>query len=87
MPANSYAYQFTALFYLQVSPASRLGDAELLSGPATLVGVNDFGRVSFYGAVANADYTFRYRNKVLVAGTQTFVYSPWVTFTFRAPQL
>jgi hypothetical protein len=91
VPANTYAYQFSSLFYVQVNPATRLGDAELLSGPTVggegIVLVNDFGRVSFLRVVAGSDYVFRYRNKVYSSTTGTFTFSPWVQFSFRAPVL
>lgn len=91
VPANSSPYQFESSFYVQVSPASQLGDAELLSGPTVggpgIVLVNDFGRVSFLRVITGNDYSFRYRNKVWNPSTGTFTYSPWVQFTFRAPIL
>lgn len=91
VPANSYPYQFTASFYVQVNPATQLGEAELLSGPtvggAGIVLVNDFGRVSFLRVVAGNDYVFRYRNKIYSSSTGNFTFSPWVQFSFRAPTL
>jgi hypothetical protein len=89
VPANTYAYQPTSLFFVQVSPSTQLGDAELTSGPATVTPyVSDNGRVSFYGpVVAGTRYTFRYRNKVWSAASGTFSFSPWVSFAFVAPTL
>jgi hypothetical protein len=76
-------------FQLQMAPANQLGDAELLSG-LNVGGVarafsSDFGRLSFLGLAENSNYTFRYRNKVFVSSTQSFVLSPWTTFAFRTP--
>ncbi len=73
---------------LTVSPATQLGDAELLSG-ATQGGVRDVfvadgGRLRFGRLIENTAYTFRYRNKIWIGGT-SFVFSPWVTFSFRSP--
>jgi hypothetical protein len=72
-----------------ITPATQLGDAELLSGPTSggpaIVLVGDGGRVSFLRLSENSDFTFRYRNKIFVSSTQSFVFSPWVTFSFRTP--
>ena len=91
VPANSQPYQFESSFYVQVSPNTQLGDAELLSGPTlggpAIVLVSDFGRVSFLRLVPNADYVFRYRNKIWIASSASFISSPWVQFSFRAPTL
>jgi hypothetical protein len=75
-------------FQVQMAPANQLGDAELLSGPnfgAANLFSSDFGRLTFLGLAENSNYTFRYRNKVFVSSTQSFVLSPWTTFAFRTP--
>jgi hypothetical protein len=76
-------------YAVAISPATQLGEAELLSGltvggPA-LVLVGDGGRISFLRLAENNNYVFRYRNKIFVESTQSFITSAWVTFSFRTP--
>ena len=73
---------------LTISPATQLGDAVLLSG-ATQGGVRDVfvadgGRLRFGQLIENTTYSFRYRNKIWIGGS-SFLFSPWVTFSFRSP--
>ena len=74
-------------FAVQMSPATQLGEAELLSGPTiggpAIVLVGDGGRVSFLRLAENSDYVFRYRNAV--PNGSTTVTSAWVQFSFRTP--
>jgi hypothetical protein len=72
---------------LQMTSATQLGQAELLSGPTTIgpaiVLAGDGGRVSFLRLVENSDYVFRYRN-ALPSGPEVVV-SAWAQFSFRTP--
>jgi hypothetical protein len=74
-------------FQIQMTSATQLGQAELLSGPTTIgpaiVLVGDGGRVTFLRLVENSDYVFRYRN-ALPSG-QNLVVGEWVQFAFRTP--
>ena len=74
-------------FAVQMSPATQLGEAELLSGPTiggpALISVGDGGRLSFLRLAENSDYVFRYRNAV--PNGSTTVTSAWVQFSFRTP--
>ena len=85
------AYDFTTGWAVQVAGATQLGDAELLTGPSngpTKVGfVGDYGTVDFLssGLVPETNYTFRFRNKIWIPSTNSFIFSPWVTFSFRSP--
>jgi hypothetical protein len=76
-------------FQVQISPATQLGDAELLSGPTVggpvIITVGDGGRVAFLRLVENSDYVFRYRNKIWIPSTSSFIYSEWVQFSFHTP--
>jgi hypothetical protein len=85
------AYDFTTGWAVRVSGATQLGDAELLTGPSngpTRIGfVEDYGIVDFAqsGLVPETNYTFRFRNKIWIPSTGAFIFSPWVTFSFRSP--
>ncbi len=74
-------------FLIQMTSATQLGQAELLSGPTTIgpaiVLVGDGGRVGFLRLVENSDYVFRYRN-ALPSGPNLVV-GAWVQFSFRTP--
>jgi hypothetical protein len=76
-------------FAVLMSPATQLGDAELLSGPTiggpAIVLVSDGGRVSFLRLAENSDYVFQYRNKIWIPSTASFIFSPWVQFSFHTP--
>lgn len=76
-------------FAVQITPVTQLGDAELLSGPTiggpALVSVGDGGRVSFLRLAENSDYVFQYRNKIWIPSTSSFIFSPWVQFSFHTP--
>ena len=74
-------------FAVQMSPATQLGGAELLSGPTVggpaILLVSQGGLVSFLRLTDNSDYVFRYRNGI--ASGSSIVYLPWVTFSFHTP--
>jgi hypothetical protein len=74
-------------FQVQMTSATELGQAELLSGPTTIgpaiVLVGSGGRVGFLRLVENSDYVFRYRN-ALPSGPNLVV-GAWVQFSFRTP--
>ncbi len=76
-------------YQVKISPATQLGDAELLSGPTVggpvLITVGDGGVVAFLRLAENSDYVFRYRNKIWIASTSSFIYSAWVQFSFHTP--
>ena len=76
-------------FQIKVSPATQLGDAELLSGQTVggpaIITVGDNGTLAFLRLVENSDYTIRYRNKIWIASTSSFLTSPWVQFNFHTP--
>ena len=76
-------------FQLLISPSTQLGDAEFLSGPTVggpaIVTVGDGGRVAFLRLIENADYVFRYRNKIWIPSTSSFIFSAWVQFSFHTP--
>ena len=75
-------------FAVHISPATSVGDAELLSGPTIDSPVTialGAGVVSFLRLSEDSDYVFRYRNKIWVPSTGSFIFSPWVQFSFRTP--
>lgn len=73
-------------FTIRIAPATQLGDAQLVNPtPGSSVFVSDNGTVVFYGTLENTAYTSRHRNKVWVPATSSFVFSPWVEFSFRTP--
>ena len=74
---------------VKISPATQLGDAELLSGltiggPA-IITVGDNGTLAFLRLAEDSSYVFRYRNKIWIPSTSSFLTSPWVPFSFRTP--
>jgi hypothetical protein len=74
-------------FQLQMSPATQLSDADLLSGPNPFGQqdfVADWGRLGFQ-LLENSDYVFRRRNKIWIYLTASFMYSLWVQFSFHTP--
>lgn len=76
-------------FQVQISPATQLGDAELLSGSTVggpvIITVGDGGLVAFLRLVENSDYVFRYRNKIWIPSLSSFITSAWVQFSFHTP--
>ena len=50
-----------------------------------IVLVADNGLVGFLRLVENNDYVFRYRNKISTNGSNSFIVSPWVQFSFHTP--
>ena len=72
---------------LSFSITSNVPDAfavPTIGGPA-LVSVGDGGRVSFLRLAENRDYVFQYRNKIWIPSTSSFIFSPWVQFSFHTP--
>ncbi len=74
---------------IKISPSTQLGDAEFLSGPTTggpaIITVGDNGTLAFLRLVENSDYVIRYRNKIWIPSTASFITSPWVQFNFHTP--
>lgn len=74
---------------IKIAPSTQLGDAELLTGPTTggpaILTVGDNGVLAFLRLVENSNYTIRYRNKIWIPSTASFITSPWVQFNFHTP--
>lgn len=88
--AGTQPYLYEDVGLIQVSPFTRSGEGQWISGIGVAPGQTFtvlYGNINFSFGVPQTDYTFRYRNQILDTATNTYRYSPWVEFTVQAPRL